>query len=69
MNKPAQDSAQMADYLKARKLDLKAVIVGMAGIKKLNRREIKGTKAEILTVDAFKAEIDFIDIKLKRKRR
>lgn len=59
----------MADYLKARKLDLKAVIVGMAGIKKLNRREIKGTKAEILTVDAFKAEIDFIDIKLKRKRR
>lgn len=59
----------MADYLKARKLHLKGVIVGMAGIKKLNRREIKGTKAETLTTDAFKAEIDFIDIKLKRKRR
>ncbi|MFA5978536.1 MAG: hypothetical protein WC818_09825 [Pseudomonas sp.] len=67
MNKPPQDSAQMPDYLKARKLHLNGIIAGMAGMKKLNRREIKDTKVETLTIDAIKAELDFIDLQLKRK--
>ena len=33
MNKPPQNSAQMPDYLKARKLHLNGIIVGMAGMK------------------------------------
>ncbi|MFL1481805.1 MULTISPECIES: hypothetical protein [Pseudomonas] len=57
----------MPDYLKARKLHLNGILVGMAGIKKLNRREIKDTKVETLTIDAIKAELDFIDLQLKRK--
>ncbi|MCK1784907.1 hypothetical protein L9Z73_11270 [Pseudomonas sp. TNT11] len=69
MNKPLQNSAQMPDYLKARKMHLNGIIVGMAGMKKLNRRETKDTKVETLTIDAIKAELDFIDLQLKRKSR
>lgn len=39
----------------------------MAGMKKLNAREKEATKVETLTINAIKAEIDFIDRKLKRK--
>lgn len=39
----------------------------MAGVKKLNARENKDTKVETLTIDAIKAELDFIDLQLKRK--
>ncbi|WLH90621.1 hypothetical protein PSH87_00915 [Pseudomonas sp. FP453] len=67
MNKPPQNSAQMPDDLKARKLHLNGIIVGMAGVKKLNARENKNTKVETLTIDAIKAELDFIDLQLKRK--
>jgi hypothetical protein len=67
MNKPPQNSAQMPDYLKARKLHLNGIIAGMAGIKKLKARAKKDTKVETLTIDAIKAELDFIDIQLKRK--
>lgn len=67
MNKPPQNSAQMPDYLKARKLHLKGIIVGIADIKKLNARANKITKVETLTIDAIKAELDFIDLQLKRK--
>ncbi|MCK3846025.1 hypothetical protein [Pseudomonas sp. W15Feb34] len=57
----------MPDYLKARKLHLNGIIVGMAGVKKLNARANKDTKVETLTIDAIKAELDFIDLQLKRK--
>ncbi|WP_460150990.1 hypothetical protein [Pseudomonas sp. S3_A03] len=57
----------MPDYLKARKLHLNGIIVGMAGLKKLNARENQDTKVETLTIDAIKAELDFIDLQLKRK--
>lgn len=67
MNKPPQNSAQMPDDLKARKLHLNGIIVGIAGMKKLNARANKITKVETLTIDAIKAELDFIDIQLKRK--
>lgn len=67
MNKPPQNSAQMPDYLKARKLHLNGIIAGMAGVKKLNARANKDTKVETLTIDAIKAELDFIDLQLKRK--
>ncbi|MEX5552040.1 hypothetical protein [Pseudomonas pergaminensis] len=67
MNKPPQNSAQMPDYLKARKLHLNGIIVGLAGMKKLNAGEKKDTKVETLTIDAIKAELDFIDVQLKRK--
>ena len=67
MNKPAQNSAQMPDYLKARKLHLNGIIVVLAGMKKLNTSANKGTKVETLTIDAIKAEVDFIDLQLKRK--
>lgn len=67
MNKPPQNSAQMPDYLKARKLHLNGIIVVLAGIKKLNARANKDTKVETLTIDAIKAELDFIDLQLKRK--
>ena len=39
----------------------------MVGMKKLNARGIKETKVETLTIDAIKAELDFIDLQLKRK--
>ncbi|MBS7841829.1 hypothetical protein [Pseudomonas veronii] len=57
----------MPDELKARKLHLNGIIVGIAGMKKLNARANKITKVETLTIDAIKAELDFIDIQLKRK--
>ncbi|WP_339435975.1 hypothetical protein [Pseudomonas sp. EL_65y_Pfl1_R32] len=67
MNKPPLNSAQMPDYLNARKLHLNGIIIGMAGMKKLNAKGIKETKVETLTIDAIKAELDFIDLQLKRK--
>ena len=67
MNKPPQNSAQMPDYLKARKLHLAGIIAVVDDMKKLNARANKDTKVEILTIDAIKAEIDFIDLQLKRK--
>ncbi|MCD7039749.1 hypothetical protein ACVWXR_005350 [Pseudomonas lurida] len=57
----------MPDDLKARKLHLNGIIVGMAGVEKLNARANKNTKVETLTIDAIKAELDFIDVQLKRK--
>lgn len=67
MKNPPQNSAQMPDYLKARKLHLNGIIAGMTGVKNLNAREKKDTKVETLTIDAIKAELDFIDAQLKRK--
>jgi hypothetical protein len=67
MNQTPQNSAQMNDYLKARKLHLNGIIVVLAGMKKLNARANKNTKVETLTIDAIKAELDFIDLQLKRK--
>lgn len=57
----------MPDSLKARKLHLNGIIVGIAGMKKLNARANKITKVETLTIDAINAELDFIDVQLKRK--
>ena len=57
----------MPDYLKARKLHLNGIIVVLTGMKKLNARANKNTKVETLTIDAIKAELDFIDVQLKRK--
>ena len=57
----------MPDELKARKLHLNGIIVGIAGMKKLNAKANKNTKVETLTIDAIKAELDFIDLQLKRK--
>ena len=59
----------MPDYLKARKLHLNGIIVVLAGMKKLNASANKDTKVETLTIDAIKAELDFIDLQLKRKSR
>lgn len=67
MNKPPQNSAQMPDYLKARKMHLNGIIVGAAGMKRLDARSEKETKVETLTIDAIKAELDFLDVQLKRK--
>jgi hypothetical protein len=67
MNKPPQNSAQMPDYLKARKLHLNGIIAVVDDMKKLNARAKKDTKVETLTIDAVKAELDFIDLQLKRK--
>ncbi|WP_262381746.1 hypothetical protein [Pseudomonas sp. WS 5406] len=67
MNKPPQNSAQMPDYLKARKLHLSGIIAVIAGMKKLNAGSNKNTKVETLTIDAIKAELDFIHLQLKRK--
>lgn len=67
MNKPPQNSAQIPDSLKARKLHLNGIIVVLTGMKKLNARANKATKVETLTIDAIKAELHFIDLQLKRK--
>jgi hypothetical protein len=67
MNQTPQNSAQMPDDLKARQLHLNGIIVGMAGVKKLNARANADTKVETLTIVAIKAELDFIDLQLKRK--
>ncbi|MFL1415244.1 hypothetical protein ACI77M_03220 [Pseudomonas fildesensis] len=69
MNKPPQNSAKMPDYLKARKLHLNGIMAIMADMKKLDARAKKATKVETLTIDAIKAELDFIDLQLKRKGR
>ncbi|WP_226994536.1 hypothetical protein [Pseudomonas simiae] len=68
MNKPPQNSAKMPDYLKARKIHLNGIILTMANTKKLNSRANKASEVETLTIDAIKAELDFIDLQLKRKR-
>jgi len=57
----------MPDYLKARKLHLNGIIAVVDDMKKLNARAKKDTKVETLTIDAVKAELDFIDLQLKRK--
>ncbi|MBI6974952.1 hypothetical protein JET74_05875 [Pseudomonas lactis] len=57
----------MPDDLKARRLHLNGIIAGMAGVKKLNARANAETKVETLTIVAIKAELDFIDLQLKRK--
>ncbi|WPN22762.1 MULTISPECIES: hypothetical protein [Pseudomonas] len=67
MNKPPQNSAQRPDYLKARKLHLNGIIAVVDDMKKLNARANKYTNVETLTIDAIKAELDFIDLQLKRK--
>lgn len=67
MNPPPQNSAQMPDELKARKLHLNGIIAGMADVKKLNARANKKTQVEMLTIDAIKAELDYIDLQLRRK--
>lgn len=67
MNKTLQNSAQLPDYLKSRKLHLSAIIAVMAGVKKLKARANKDTKVETLTIAAIQAEMDFIDLQLKRK--
>ncbi|MGQ7859993.1 hypothetical protein ACUN0G_11915 [Pseudomonas sp. 32A] len=67
MNTPPQNSAKMADYLRARKLHLNGIIAVVDDMKKLNARANKETKVEKRTIDAIKAELDFIDLQLKRK--
>ncbi len=67
MNKTLQNSAQMPDYLKSRKLHLNGIIAVVDDMKKLNARANSDTKVETLTIDAIKAELDFIDVQLKRK--
>jgi len=57
----------MPDYLKARKLHLNGIILTMANTKKLSSRADKASKVETLTIDAIKAELDFIGLQLKRK--
>ena len=57
----------MPDYLKARKLHLSEIITVLAGMKTLNATANKNTKVETLTINAIKAELDFIDLQLKRK--
>lgn len=69
MNKPPQNSAEMPDYLKARKLHLNGIITLMGNMKKLNAIANKYAKVETLTIDAIVAELDFIDVQLKRKGR
>lgn len=67
MNKPPQNSVQTPDYLKARRLHLNGIIRTMANTKKLNSRANTASKVETLTIDAIKAELNFIDVQLKRK--
>ena len=59
----------MPDYLKARKLHLNGIITLMGDMKKLNAIANKDAKVETLTIDAIVAELDFIDVQLKRKGR
>ena len=67
MNKPPQNSAEISDYLKARKLHLNGIITLMGDMTKLNARANKNAQVETLTINAIKAELDFIDLQLKRK--
>lgn len=68
MKKPPQNSVQGPDYLKSRKLHLSGIMAVIVDMKKLNVRSNKGSKVETLTIEAIKAELDFIDLQLKRKR-
>ena len=67
MNTSPQNIAEMPDYLKARKLHLNGIITLMGDMKKLNARANKDAKVEMLTIGAIKAELNFIDLQLKRK--
>lgn len=67
MNQTPQNSAQMPDELKARKLHLNGIIVVMADMKTLNVKANTGSKVETLTIEAIKAELDFIDLQLKKR--
>lgn len=67
MNTPPQNSAQMPDYLKARKLHLDGIIIALAAKKKPSNKDNKVNNVETLTVEAIKAELDFIVLQLKRK--
>ena len=67
MNAPPQNSAEIPDYLKARKLHLNGIITLMGDIKKLNARANKNAQVDTLTINAIMAELDFIDLQLKRK--
>lgn len=67
MNHPPQNSAQSPDYLKARKVHLNGIIIAFAGKKKPDKKDSKQSKVETLTIDAIKAELDFIDVQLKKK--
>lgn len=68
MNNPPQNSAQMPDYLKARKVYLNGIIAIVDDIKKLNARANRDTKVRRLTIHAIKAELDLIEYQLKRKK-
>ncbi len=39
----------------------------MADMKKLDARAKKATEVETLTIDAIKAELDFIDLQFKKR--
>ena len=56
----------MPDLLKARKLHLNGIIIALAEKKEPNKKENKHSKIETLTIEAIKAELDFIDHQLKR---
>jgi hypothetical protein len=67
MKKPSQNGALTPDYLTARKLHLNEIIVVMADMKTLNVKANTGSKVETLTIEAIKAELDFIDLQLKKR--
>ena len=67
MNHQPQNSFQSPDDLKARKLYLSGIITVLAETKKLNAKSSKGAKVELLTIAAIQAEMDVIDLQLKRK--
>ncbi|EIK67679.1 hypothetical protein PseBG33_0206 [Pseudomonas synxantha BG33R] len=46
---------------------MNGIITVLTGVKKLNTRTNKDTQVEKLTIGAIKAELDFIDLQLKRK--
>jgi len=61
MNPLPKKSAQMPNDLKARKLHLNGIIVGMNRMKNPNARENKYDEDETLTIGAIKTELDFKD--------
>ena len=69
MNKSPQNCAQWSDYMATRKLYLNGIIILLADIKKLSTKLKSDTKVEILTIEAIKAELAFIDLQLKRKKK
>lgn len=46
---------------------MNGIITVLTGVKKLNTRTNKDTQVEKLKIGAIKAELDFIDLQLKRK--